>query len=72
MSFLRFEEKPNTGRKTKRFLVWSTSGHYLGKIEWFSAWRKHTFGPETATTFDPSCLREIADFMQTETAAQKE
>lgn len=72
MSYLRFEEQANPGRKTKRFLVYSTSGDYLGKIEWLSGWRKHIFGPETATMFDPSCLREIADFAQTQTEAQKD
>jgi hypothetical protein len=72
MSYLRFEEQDNPGRKTKRWLVYATSGVYLGKIEWMSGWRKHIFGPETATVFDPSCLREIADFCQAATTAQKE
>jgi len=52
--YLNFtEQSMRDGRKTK---VWAThskiGGSFLGWVAWFSAWRKYTFRPADATTFD--------------------
>lgn len=61
-SFLDFAEVHDTG-KTKVFNILSKSGDVLGKISWFSNWRKYTFWPEQQTIFDSKCLIEIVSFI---------
>lgn len=68
MSYLRFVDSVPTG-KTKSWSVSSTDGHYLGTVRFSGAWRKYCFFPKGDTQFDASCLREIADFCEKETAA---
>jgi hypothetical protein len=47
--------------KTEVWEVMSrSSGYPLGEIRWFSRWRQYTFSPILETTFNPDCLREIA------------
>jgi hypothetical protein len=58
-------------RKTNTYLVESLRPERLGRIRWFAAWRRYCFEPFTTTVFDPSCLREIADFIEKETADRK-
>lgn len=61
-SFIDFTEIHDTG-KTKVFSVKSKQGDLLGKITWFSNWRKYTFWPEHSTIFDTKCLLEIVSFI---------
>jgi hypothetical protein len=60
------------GRKTQ---VWQVSaivgGDVLGLVEWRRGWRRYVFEPEGDVVFDACCLREMADFLERETAAQK-
>lgn len=74
MSYLNFFLLPHIpNRKTEIWVVRSLSnGGSLGRIMWFSAWRKYCFNPDPNTTFDHSCLQEIAAFCQRETIAHKE
>lgn len=53
--------------------VWSVNdkgGTCLGVIGWFPRWRKYAFHPGVAV-FEETCLRDIAQFMQDETAKHK-
>ena len=71
MSYLSFSERSQVGKKTR--LWWVESGNAcLGRIKWFSHWRKYCFYPDDLTLYDPSCLREIADFCDTQTKIHKE
>lgn len=69
MSYLRFTLcPPPSPRKTLIWVVESaTGGGQLGMIGWYPHWRKYTFNPGHGTTFDPACLREIADFVEEKT-----
>jgi len=50
------------GRKTGIYDVCSSrSGDVLGTIQWFGRWRQYTFWPVHGTTYNPECLRYIAD-----------
>ncbi len=40
---------------------------WLGDIKWRGGWRKYAFFPERDTTFEASCLRDIADFCEKQT-----
>lgn len=58
------------GRKTKRWMVIAKHGREtLGFIEWYSPWRQYCFFPKTGTLYERQCLRDIADFCDTETTA---
>lgn len=73
MSYIRFDELPNEGFKTKIWEVIAvTDEEPLGKIKFRGAWRKFVFEPRPSTSFDADCLREIAAFTITETQRWKE
>lgn len=60
-------------RVTKRWDVYSAEGNFhLGTIRWWTNWRRYTFWPTNQTLFDPACLREIAEFIETATKEHKE
>ena len=54
--------------------VWSVKKGQitLGKIAWFSSWRKYAFFPEPNTVFEEDCLRDIADFCEQQTDIHKD
>ena len=59
------------GRKTLVWAVLTADGHsHLGDVSWYSPWRKYCFFPDRAT-FDPGCMRLIADFCELHTTAHK-
>ena len=43
----------------------------LGRVIWFARWRKYVFEPEPETVYEETCLREIAEFVEQETAAHR-
>lgn len=54
--------------KTKIFLVNSTEdGSFLGEIRWFGRWRKYCFFPADSAVFEQVCMRDISDFIESET-----
>ena len=36
----------------------------LGQIKWYSGWRKYSFFPLLGTLYEPTCLRDIASFIE--------
>lgn len=59
-------------RKTRQWSV-SCRGALLGRVSWYAQWRRYCFWPNVSTNilFDPSCLREIADFCEAQTKEHK-
>jgi hypothetical protein len=61
------------GGKTSAWRVQSSyKGHedmQLGTVAWFGRWRKYGFFPpqNRSTVFEEVCLREIAEFCETQT-----
>jgi hypothetical protein len=53
--------------------VWEVkSSTHLGIVSWYGPWRKYTFHNTYADCiFDANCLREIADFCETQTKEHK-
>lgn len=73
MGHLYFNELRNDGKKTKLWEVTSiASDEVLGRISFWGAWRKYVYKPLAGTLYDASCLREIADFMESETNKWRE
>ncbi len=71
MSFLNFiNERPSATGITK---IWDVvSGGYIGKVSWYGPWRKYCFYPNDNSLYDQTCLREVADFLETETRRHKD
>ena len=68
--WIMFNEFPTDSRKTKVWIVDPREyGHRLGKVSWYSPWRKYCFYPDTQlqTIFEEQCLRDIADFCEART-----
>ncbi len=71
MSYLNFVYVGRSpSGKTSQYRVSGSNDVYLGLISWYGAWRKYVFYPGDGL-FDPSCLRELADFCETETTKHK-
>ena len=57
---------------THKFSVYSKfNGSYLGYIKYFAQWRKFVFFPGSSSMFDCLCMREIAEFCETQTTVLK-
>ena len=58
--YLTFELRPSLGLKTKTFdVIGAGSGEILGRVRWYSHWRKYVFYPQAGCLFDSQCLGEI-------------
>lgn len=70
MAYLRFEFHRNSSSGlTKIWTVMSLGGVGLGTIQWFAQWRRYVLYPSAGTVWDKGCLREVADFCESETTA---
>jgi hypothetical protein len=72
-TYVRFGELGTSASgKTK---IWSvkntTSDFQVGRIVWYSNWRKYVFEPAANCLFDIGCLTEIVDFIKTATMEHK-
>jgi hypothetical protein len=46
-------------------------GIALGAVKWFGRWRRYAFFPDPATVYEPTCLRDIASFIDSEMQKRK-
>lgn len=46
-------------------------GLLLGRISWWGAWRRYAFFPAADTLFEPTCLRDIAAFIDDQMSMRK-
>lgn len=71
LQFVEIENRP--GLKTKVFEVRNISGLGLGRVGFYSPWRRYVFSSYLSTNlYDPECLKQIASFCSEQTLAQKE
>lgn len=78
-TFIQFlEAKVPKGYKTRAWKIApkdedDRSGyHWIGGVRWYAPWRKYCFFPQANTVYEQVCLREIADFCESQTAAHKQ
>ena len=64
-SYLVFELQPNENRKTDRYNVLNTEGQSLGRICWYTNWRRYVFQAMSnqILLFDSLCLEELKLFL---------
>jgi hypothetical protein len=73
-SFIRFTAiEPGPGRETSHWLVEKVYGTpiTLGMIWWHSPLRCYAFFPKPDTSYEKTSLRDIANFCERETDAQR-
>jgi hypothetical protein len=64
VNYLTFKERPNPGKLTLIWDVYSVNGPYIGIIAYHPHWRKYVFSsPGPDVICDSDCLIEIANFM---------
>ncbi len=62
--YIHFEEGPNPGRSTRRFLCRNTESRLiLGEVKWERGWRQYCFSPMGCTVFSKGCLEDVNDFI---------
>ena len=68
MKWIVIDATIESSNKTKRFLV-STADRSarLGTISFYPRWRKYSFYPYPETLYESDCLRDIANFCESET-----
>ena len=73
-SYIRFVELPPLpSGKTKKWRVEAVDGDVpLGVVSWFGRWRCYSFSPARDTIFERKCLRDIANFLEHQTADHRE
>ena len=65
--WIKFILAPKQNPKTAIwFVAAKDGGGMLGEIRWFGRWRRYAFYPQAATVFEPTCLRNIAQFIDNE------
>lgn len=42
-----------------------------GQVQWFGAWRTYALFPLPGTIFEPTCLRDVADFIRARMEARR-
>lgn len=73
MSYLIYEDAGfSPSGKTQLWNVLSLTRMKLGRVAWFSRWRKYVFYPESDMLFDSECLWEIAIFCGNKTREHRE
>ncbi len=64
--YIRFEQIPTPGLKTKKIVVINDSGNYpLGFIRWNVSWRQYVFESSRDTIFNHECLHSILEKVKT-------
>jgi hypothetical protein len=76
MSYLEFKDVSNFYARDRKTKVWhvcsASTGMVLGTVRWFGRWRQYIFAPGALTSFNPECLREIAEFTADATSEHRE
>lgn len=71
-SFIAFRECEAPGVTRRWEIVTVKSETMIGRISWSTGWRKYVLAPGFPTDWDEGCLREVADFLETQTREHKD
>ena len=71
MKWIKFQEARNTGKTKIWDVVTKDGATLLGQIKWYSPWRKYSFFPSENTVSEPTCLKDIASFIEGEMYERK-
>ncbi len=67
--WIAFWQLPRYARRLTEIWEVRTADHsqLLGEVRWFARWRRYVLFPTPGTVFEPTCLRDIANFCERET-----
>ena len=69
--WIEFVEEPAPG-KTKRWTVLAKRGRVpIARISWSTGWRCYVLQPGYPTEWEQDCLRDVAAFIERQTAGHK-
>ena len=70
--WIRFELVKSYEKTSVWNVVAKDDGVILGSVFWCGPWRQYAFGPtaDCATVYEQRCLRDIADFVDSESRVQ--
>lgn len=72
MSYIRFVEEPNDGRKTKVFVVKNArADDSLAVISFYPRWRQYVAEFFEGCVFSDGCLQEIQEFVARQNEERK-
>ena len=64
--YLEFVTQVVEGKKTLLTKVYSRrNGALLAEIKWYGPWRQYCFFPNPHTIWNPACLKEVNDVIET-------
>ncbi len=69
--WISMAELEQTG-KTKRWVVNNVQVGPIGHVKWSTGFRRYAFYPEPDTHYEEGCLRDIAEFLEVQTALHKD
>lgn len=72
--WVRFVLQQPRANGTKTDLWWvcaKEAGNALGCVRWHAPWRKYAFFPGLGTLYEPTCLRDIAAFIDQQMEARR-
>jgi hypothetical protein len=70
--WVQFVLVPCHSLKTNLWRVFTIrSDDPLGEVRWYAPWRKYAFFPLSDTLYEPTCLRDIAQFIEDEMKKRK-
>lgn len=69
--WIKFVDISFKDSKTKRWAVCSETTGAIGYIRWYGRWRKYAFFPNHSTVYEQDCMRDISDFIESETKEHK-
>jgi hypothetical protein len=68
----KLEEPRRRELKTDVWHVWNLGeSAHLGVVKWYGPWRKYAFFPAAETLYEQDCLRDIAEFVESETVQHR-
>jgi len=70
--WIRFEHVKSYEKTSVWNVVAKDGGVILGSVFWYCPWRRYVFGPtaDCDTVYEQRCLRDIADFVDSESRVQ--
>ena len=62
--WIDFINQESVGKKTDTYFVQNRETRSLiGQVKWYGPFRKYSFFPLNNTVYEPTCLRDIAEFI---------
>lgn len=69
--WIEFRKLPDRGVTKQWEIVTKQHGSVIGWVAWSNGWRRYVLRPITNTEWEWDCLRDVAAFLEEQTASRK-